>query len=159
MWGCIYGLTRCLTVLYDLLYYFTRTGHPCQFFKIFKNHTWLSRIYSNGPSVTWIRSRLVRLYVRFTRMANRISRVFCVRQALPITMMLNGYQTHNMFLCSKCICMFITCFTKIVTKCLVTQADTALDSKPIKPVSHRTRLGTRFHYGILCYTRVDWYEY
>lgn len=28
-----------------------------------------------------------------------------------------------------------------------------------KPVSHRTRLGTRFQYGILGYTRVDWYEY
>jgi hypothetical protein len=29
----------------------------------------------------------------------------------------------------------------------------------VKPVSHRTRLGTRFQYGILGYTRVDWYEY
>ena len=28
-----------------------------------------------------------------------------------------------------------------------------------KPVSHRTRLGTRFQYGVLGYTRVDWYEY
>ena len=28
-----------------------------------------------------------------------------------------------------------------------------------KPVSHRTRFGTRFQYGILGYTRVDWYEY
>ena len=28
-----------------------------------------------------------------------------------------------------------------------------------KPVSHRTRLGIRFQYGILGYTRVDWYEY
>ena len=27
------------------------------------------------------------------------------------------------------------------------------------PVSHRTRLGTRFQYGKLGYTRVDWYEY
>ena len=27
--------------------------------------------------------------------------------------------------------------------------------KHVKPVSHRTRLGTRFQYGIL----VDWYEY
>ena len=56
--------------------------HPCQFFKSFKNHTQLSRIHLNHRSVTRIRSRLVRLYVRFTRMANRISRVFCVRQAL-----------------------------------------------------------------------------
>ena len=28
-----------------------------------------------------------------------------------------------------------------------------------KAVSHRTQLGTRFQYGILGYTRVDWYEY
>ena len=33
-----------------------------------------------------------------------------------------------------------------------------LDLK-LKPVSHRTRLGTRFQYGILGYTPVDWYEY
>ena len=77
-----YGLTRSLTVLYDRLYDHTRTWHPCQFFKSFKNHARLSRIHSNGPSVTRIRPRLVRLYVRFTRVANRISRVFCVRQAL-----------------------------------------------------------------------------
>ena len=77
-----YGLTRSLTVLYDRLYDHTRTWHPCQFFKSFKNHTRLSRIHSNGPSVTRIRPRLVRLYVRFTRVANRKSRVFCVRQAL-----------------------------------------------------------------------------
>ena len=31
--------------------------------------------------------------------------------------------------------------------------------KPLKPVSHRTRLGTRLQYGILGYTRFDWYEY
>ena len=30
---------------------------------------------------------------------------------------------------------------------------------PLKPVSHRTRLGTRFQYGILGHTRVDWYKY
>ena len=76
-----YGLTWSLTVLYDYYYDYTRTWHPCQFFKSFKNHTRLSRIHSNGLSVTQIRSRLVRLYVRFTRMAIRISRVFCVRQA------------------------------------------------------------------------------
>jgi hypothetical protein len=29
----------------------------------------------------------------------------------------------------------------------------------LKPVSHKTRLGTRFPYGISGYTRVDWYEY
>ena len=82
MCGCIYGLVPSHTVLYDRLYDYTPTWHPCQVFKTFKNHTWLSRIHSNGPSVTRIRPRLVPLYVRFTRMANRISRVFCVRQAL-----------------------------------------------------------------------------
>ena len=79
MFGCIYGLVRSLMVLYDRLYDYTWTWHPCQFFKSFKNHTQLSWIHSNGPSVTRIRPRL---YVRFTRMANHISRVFCVRQAL-----------------------------------------------------------------------------
>ena len=28
-----------------------------------------------------------------------------------------------------------------------------------KPISQRTRLGTLFQYGLLGYTRVDWYEY
>ena len=82
MCGCIYGLVHSYTfshgLVRSLIYDFTRTGHPCQFFKSFENQTRLSRIHSNGPSVTRIRSRL---YVRFTRMANRISRVFCVRQA------------------------------------------------------------------------------
>ena len=55
---------------------------PVSVFKSFKNHTRLSRIHSNGRSETRIRPRLVRLYVRFTRMANRISRVFCLRPAL-----------------------------------------------------------------------------
>jgi hypothetical protein len=32
-------------------------------------------------------------------------------------------------------------------------------SRSLKPVSYRTRLSTRFQYGILGYTRVDWYEY
>ena len=72
MYGCIYGLVRAHTVLYDRLYDYTRTSHPCQFFK---NHTRLTRIHSNGPSVSRIRPRFIRLYVRFTRVANR---VFCV---------------------------------------------------------------------------------
>ena len=75
MCGCIYGLVRShtvshglvrsRTVLDDRLYDYTRTWHPCQFFKSFKNHTRLSRIHSNGHSVTRIRPRLVWLYVRF----------------------------------------------------------------------------------------------
>ena len=77
-----YGLTRSLTVLYDRLYDYTRTLHPCQFFKSFKNHTRFTRIHSNGPSVSRIRPRFIRLYVRFTRVANRVNRVFCVRRAL-----------------------------------------------------------------------------
>ena len=88
MCGRMYGLVRSHKTSYDL----TRSckiantiihGHGAfvSFFKSFKNHTWLSRIHSNGPSVTGLRPRLVRLYVRFTLMANRISRVFCVRQA------------------------------------------------------------------------------
>ena len=79
-----YGLTRSLTVLYDRLYDYTRTSHPCQFFKSFKNHTRLTRIHSNGPSVSRIRPRFIRLYVRFTRVTNRVNRVFCVRRALKI---------------------------------------------------------------------------
>ena len=69
-----HGLVRSLLGLYTDL-------APVSVFKSLKNHTQLSRIHSNGPSVTWIRPRLVRLYVRFTRMTNRKSRVFCVRQA------------------------------------------------------------------------------
>ena len=71
-----HGLLRSLTVFYDREYEYTRSWHPCQFFKSLKNHNRLSGIHSNGPSVTRIRPRLVRLYVRFTRMVNRISRVF-----------------------------------------------------------------------------------
>ena len=69
-----YGLTRSLTVLYDRLYDYTRTSHPCQFFKSFKNHARLTRIHSNGPSVSRIRPRFIRLYVWFTRVANRVNR-------------------------------------------------------------------------------------
>ena len=29
----------------------------------------------------------------------------------------------------------------------------------LKSISHKTRLGTRFPYGILGYTRVNWYEF
>ena len=71
-------------VLYDRLYDYTRAWHPCQFFKSFKNHTRLSLIHSNGPSVTQIRPWLVWLYVWFTLMANRISCVFCVQALASI---------------------------------------------------------------------------
>ena len=98
MCGCIYGLVRSHAVSHGLVrsrmvsHGLSRScsiantiinGHGTRvsFFKSFKTDTRLSRIHSNGPSVTWIRPRLVRLYVRFTQMANRISRVFCVRQA------------------------------------------------------------------------------
>ena len=64
MYGCIYGLVRAhtvITVLYDRLYDYTRTSHSCQFFKSFKKHTRLTRIHSNGPSVSRIRPRFIRL--------------------------------------------------------------------------------------------------
>ena len=73
-----YGLTRILTILYDRLYDHTRTRHPYQVFKKLKNLTRLTRIHSSDPSVTRIMLRLVRFYVRFTRVANRISRVSCI---------------------------------------------------------------------------------
>ena len=95
MCGCIYGLVWSHTVSRGLVLSHT-VSHglvrslirlytdmaSVSVFKSFINHTRLSRIHSNDPSVTRIRPWLVRLYVRFTRMANRISRVFCVRQAL-----------------------------------------------------------------------------
>ena len=62
-------------------------------FKSFKNHTRLTRIHSNGPSVSWIRPRFIRLFVRFTQVANRVTRVFCVRRALVYLQFINrvGY--------------------------------------------------------------------
>ena len=52
----------------------------------------------------------------------------------------------------------MNCFIQL-TKPQLTE-DTADDHWcRVKPVWHRTRLGTRFQYGILGYTRVDWYEY
>ena len=75
-----HGLSRSWTIANTIIH-----GHGNRVgFLSFKIHTRLSRIHSNGPSVTRIRPRVVRLYVRYTRMANRISRVFCVRQALGI---------------------------------------------------------------------------
>ena len=92
MLGCIYcllrsrkvshGPSRSCTIANTIIHLH---GTRVSFFKKNTNHTQLSRIHSNGPSVTRIRPRLVRLFVRFTRMANRISRVFCVRQALNIS--------------------------------------------------------------------------
>ena len=81
------GIVRSNTVSHGLvrsrIRLYTDMGHVlASLFFRFKNHTRLSRIHSNVPSVSRIRPRLVRLYVRFTQMANRISRVFCVRQAL-----------------------------------------------------------------------------
>ena len=73
-----HGLSRSCTIAVTIIH---GRGSRVSFFKSFKNHTWLSRIHSNDPSLTRIRPRLVRLCLRFTRMANRTSRVFCVRQA------------------------------------------------------------------------------
>ena len=80
-----HSLSRSCTVSQGLVRSLIRlnTAHGTRVsFLSLKNHTRLSRIHSNGPRVTRKRPRLVRLYVRFTRMANRISHVFCVRQAL-----------------------------------------------------------------------------
>ena len=85
MCGCIYGLVQSHTVSHGLVRSLIRLNTDMApvsvFLKSFKNHTRLSRIHSNGPSVTRIRLRLVGLYIRFTRMTNRIGRLFCVRQA------------------------------------------------------------------------------
>ena len=74
-----HGLSRSGTISYTIIH-----GHRTRasfFFLSFKNHTRLTRIHSNGPSVSRIRPRFIRLYVRFTRVANRVNRVFCVRRA------------------------------------------------------------------------------
>ena len=39
------------------------------------------------------------------------------------------------------------------------RVDISCQNFQLKPVSHRTWLGTRFQYGIFGYTQVDWYEY
>ena len=102
MCSCIYGLVRSHTVLYgshglvrSLIRLYTDIA-PVSVFKSFKNHTRLSRIHSDCPSVTRIRPRLVRLFIRFTRMANRISRVFCVRQALARVNNTLFYAAHSL---------------------------------------------------------------
>ena len=82
--GFTYGLVRSHTVSHGLVRSLIRLytdRAPVSAFYSFKNHTRLSRIHSNGRSVTRIRPRLVRLYLRFTRTANRNNRVFCLRQA------------------------------------------------------------------------------
>jgi hypothetical protein len=86
---------RSQTFSYGRLYNHTRTLHPYQVFKSFKNHTRLTWIHSNGPIVTWFNSRLVWLYVWFTRVANRISCVFCVRWALSADTVRYFLQTNN----------------------------------------------------------------
>ena len=79
-----HGLVRSHTVSHglvrSLIRLYTDMAPVSVFLKSFEYHTRLLRIHLNGPSVTRIRPWLVRLNVRFTRMANRISRVFCVRQ-------------------------------------------------------------------------------
>ena len=74
--GFTYGLVRSHTVSHglvrSLIRLYTDMAPVSLFFNSFKNHTQLSRIQSNGPSVTQIRQRLVWLYVQFTQMANRL---------------------------------------------------------------------------------------
>ena len=54
-----HGLSLSCTIAYRIIH-----GHGTRvsFFKSFKNHTRLSLIHSNGPSVTRIRPQLVQLY-------------------------------------------------------------------------------------------------
>ena len=74
-----HGLSRSGTIAYTIIHgYRTRAS-----FLSFKNHTRLTRIHSNDPCVSRIRPRFIRLYVRFTRVTNRVNRVFCVRRAVP----------------------------------------------------------------------------
>ena len=87
-----YGLSRSCTIANTIIHEHDTRG---SYFKSFKNHTRFSRIHSNSPSETRIRPRLVRLYVRFTRMANRINRVFCVRQALERFLIILSIKLDN----------------------------------------------------------------
>jgi len=79
----IHGLTRSHTfshgLVRPLINTITHERDPrTGFFFIFKNLVQLSRIHSNGLSVTWIMPRLVRMYVRFIWVDNRVSRwVLC----------------------------------------------------------------------------------
>jgi len=82
MYGCIYRLIRSHTLCYGLRQplirlYTDMTSLPVLFLS-FINHARLLQIQSNGPSVTQIRSRLVRwyMYVRFTHVANRVCSVW-----------------------------------------------------------------------------------
>ena len=90
MCGCIYGRVRSLTVAYGLLRSCTIAntiihghGTRVRFLKVLK----IIRAFTetlDWPECNSDKAQLVRLYVRFTRMANRLSRVFCVRQALRL---------------------------------------------------------------------------
>ena len=76
MCGCIYGLVRSHTVSHGLV-------DRYQVFKSFKLESYTAFMDTlewpecNSDKAT-VGTKNVRLYVRFTRMANRISRVFCV---------------------------------------------------------------------------------
>ena len=64
-----HGLVRSRTVSHglvrSLIRLYTDMAPVSVFLKSFKNHTRLSRIHSNGPSVTRIRPRLVQLYTQW----------------------------------------------------------------------------------------------
>ena len=87
MCGCIYGLVRSHTVSQGLVRSLIRLYMDMAPVSVFLKVLKIIHGF-HGYTETRIRPRLVRLYVhfvRFTRMANRISRVFCVRQALNIS--------------------------------------------------------------------------
>jgi len=82
--ACTVLYTRPLTVSHALsrscttAYTITHERDISTVFFSFKNLVRLSLVHSNGPSMTRIRPRLVRLYVRFTRVNIRVRRVPCV---------------------------------------------------------------------------------
>ena len=72
-----YGLSRSCTIANTIIH-----GHVTRvrFLKVLK----ILHGFHGWPECNSNKAKVARFYVRFTRMANRISRVFCVRQALQV---------------------------------------------------------------------------
>ena len=64
-----------------------RVSYSYKSFKSFNNHARFSRIHANCPGVTWIWPRLIRLYVRFTRVANHINRVLVYTEFILVRLL------------------------------------------------------------------------
>jgi len=85
IYDCIYRLIRSHTLSHGLVRpllrsYTDMTSVP-GFFKVLKPY----KAFTDTLEWPRIRPRLVRLHVRFTRVANRVSRMFCVKKALAKT--------------------------------------------------------------------------